>query len=72
MLLPVKMEHLVLVVNHHDPVGSHTDPTLGMVIVDTATALQAPGISTQEWFPVRKGPGMKAGHVPQGKVHVKV
>lgn len=66
------MEHLVLVVNHHDPVGSHADPTLGMVIVDTATALQAPGISTQEWFPVRKGPGMKTGHVPQGKVHVKV
>ncbi|CAM9162703.1 unnamed protein product [Scytosiphon promiscuus] len=66
------MEHLVLVVNHHDPVGSHPDPTLGMVIVDTATALQAPGISTQEWFPVRKGPGMKTGHVPQGKVHVKV
>lgn len=67
-----QMEHLVLMVKHHDPVGSHTDRVLGMVIVDTATALQAPGISTQEWFPVRKGPGMKAGHVPQGKVHVKV
>ncbi|CAM9402960.1 unnamed protein product [Ectocarpus sp. 12 AP-2014] len=67
-----KMEHLVLMVKHHDPVGSHTDRVLGMVIVDTATALQAPGIPTQEWFPVRKGPGMKAGHVPQGKVHVKV
>ncbi|CBN80088.1 conserved unknown protein [Ectocarpus siliculosus] len=66
------MEHLVLMVKHHDPVGSHSDRVLGMVIVDTATALQAPGISTQEWFPVRKGPGMKAGHVPQGKVHVKV
>lgn len=67
-----QVEHLVLMVNHHDPVGSHTDRMLGMVIVDTATALQAPGISTQEWFPVRKGPGMKAGDVPQGKVHVKV
>lgn len=64
--------HVVLMVNHHDPVGTHTDRTLGMVIVDTATALQAPGISTQDWFPVRKGPGMKAGDTPQGKVHVKV
>lgn len=72
LLSSSQMEHLVLMVKHHDPVGSHTDRVLGMVIVDTATALQAPGISTQEWFPVRKGPGMKAGHVPQGKVHVKV
>ncbi|CAM9641258.1 unnamed protein product [Sphacelaria rigidula] len=64
------MEHLVLMVKHHDPVGSHTDKMLGMVIVDTATALQAPGIPTQEWFNVRKGPGMKTGDVPQGHVHV--
>lgn len=66
------MEYLVLMVKHNDPVGSYTDRTLGMVIVDTATALQAPGISTQEWFPVRKGPGMRSGDVPQGRVHVKV
>lgn len=59
-------------VKHHDLVGSHTDRMLGMIIVDTATALQAPGISTQEWFPVRKGPGMRAGDIPQGRVHVKV
>lgn len=72
MHLVAQMEYLVLMVKHHDPVGSHTDRMLGMVIVDTATALQAPGISIQEWFPVRKGPGMKAGDVPQGKVHVKV
>lgn len=67
-----QVEHVVLMVKHHDPVGTHTDRTLGMVIVGTATALQAPGISTQEWFPIRKGPGMKAGDAPQGKVHVKV
>lgn len=67
-----QVEHVVLMVKHHDPVGTQTDRTLGMVIVDTATALQAPGISTQEWFPIRKGPGMKAGNAPQGKVHVKV
>lgn len=66
------MEHLVFMVKHHDPVGSHTDRMLGMVIVDTAIALQAPGISTQDWFPVRKGPGMKTGDVSQGRVHVKV
>ncbi len=59
-------------VKHHDPVGGHTDRTLGMCVVDTATALQAPGVSTQEWFPVRKGPGMRAGDAPQGQVHVKV
>lgn len=63
---------MILMVKHHDPVGSHTDRMLGMVIVDTATALQAPGISTQEWFNVRKGPGMKTGDAPQGRVHVKV
>ena len=63
---------MVLMVKHHDPVGTQTDRTLGMVIVDTATALQAPGISTQEWFPIRKGPGMMTGDAPQGKVHVKV
>lgn len=67
-----KVGHVVLMVNHHNPVGSHTDRVLGMVIVDTATSLQAPGITTQEWFPVRKGPGMAAGDAPQGKVHVKV
>eukprot|EP00903_Cladosiphon_okamuranus_P014837 g13738.t1 len=66
------VEHVVLMVKHHDPVGTQTDRTLGMVIVDTATALQAPEIPTQEWFPIRKGPGMKAGDAPQGKVHVKV
>jgi len=59
-------------VKHHDPVGGQTDRTLGMCVVDTATALQAPGVSTQEWFPVRKGPGMRAGDVPQGQIHVKV
>lgn len=71
-MVPPQVGHLVLMVNHHDPVGSHMDRMLGMVIVDTATALQAPGISTEEWFPIRKGPGMRAGDVPQGKVHVKV
>ena len=66
------MENLVLIVKHHDPFGSVIDRTLGVVIVDTATSFQAPGISTQDWYPVRRGPGMKAGDVPQGQVHVKV
>ncbi|CAM9547986.1 unnamed protein product [Ascophyllum nodosum] len=66
------MENLVLIVKHHDPFGSVIDRTLGVVIVDTATSFQAPGISTQDWYPVRRGPGMKAGDVPQGQVHVKI
>lgn len=33
------MEYLVPMVKHHDPVGSHADRMLGMVIVDTVTTL---------------------------------
>ncbi|CAN0166928.1 unnamed protein product [Ascophyllum nodosum] len=66
------MEHLVLTVKHHDPAENATHQTLGIVTVDMAAALEAPGTSTQEWHPVSKGPGVKGGDSPQGRVHVKV
>ena len=67
-----QMEHLVLTVKHHDPAENATHQTLGIVTVDMAAALEAPGTSTQEWHPVSKGPGVKGGDSPQGRVHVKV